>query len=68
MDILKLLDLQIQWRFSMIDDPKSLKDVWEWKEKAYEELSDYISIEDKVKRRIQIINQNIKTPDEMVLK
>ena len=52
----------------MIDDPKSLKDVWEWKEKAYDELSDCTSIEEKVKKRIQIIKQNIKTPDEIIIK
>jgi hypothetical protein len=52
----------------MIDEPKSLKDVWEWKEKAYEELSDLTSIEEKIKKRIQIINQNIKIPDKLIKK
>ncbi|MBN2441554.1 MAG: hypothetical protein JXJ04_09405 [Spirochaetales bacterium] len=52
----------------MIDDPKSLKEVWEWKKNAYEELKDCTSIEEKIKKRMQIINQNIKTPEELIKK
>lgn len=50
----------------MIKDSKSLKEVWEWKEKAYQELNDCTSIEEKIKKRLQLIKKNVKIPEQSI--